>query len=149
MIAGIDPGRWKTGFALADGGRLLFSAIVPSGERERLILAIERGDWKSLAEWEQEGSAVEVPQIRPEAVYVGSGTSSGEFRAALPFPHTVVEEYGTTLEARKIYWRLHPPRGLMKFVPLSLRTPPRNVDDLAAYAILLRWAGAAVAEKSS
>ena len=60
--------------------------------------------------------------------------------------HKVVEEYGTTLEAREIYWRLHAPRGLMKLVPTSLRTPPRNVDDLAAYAILLRGAEADVVE---
>ena len=149
MLAGIDPGRWKTGFALAEEGRLLFSAIIPSDKREILIEAIRSGSWELLAEWRQEGSVGELPKTAPEAVYVGSGTSSAEFRAALPFPHKVVEEYGTTLEAREIYWRLHAPRGLMKLVPTSLRTPPRNVDDLAAYAILLRGAEAAEFEKSS
>ena len=107
------------------------------------------GGKELLAAWRQEGNAAELPKTAPEAVYVGSGTSSAEFRAALPFPHKVAEEYGTTLEAREIYWRLHAPRGLMKLVPTSLRTPPRNVDDLAAYAILLRGAEAAESEKSS
>lgn len=148
MIAGIDPGRWKTGFALAEGGRLLFSAIIPSDKKEILIEAIKSGNWETLAAWRQEGSAELLPKTAPEAVCVGSGTSSEEFRAALPFPYKIVEEYGTTLEARKIYWRLHSPRGLMKLVPTSLRTPPRNVDDLAAYAIALRGAGAAESEKS-
>ncbi len=147
MIAGIDPGRWKTGFALAEGGRLLFSAIIPSDKKEILIETIESGKWKTLSEWRREGSADELPEGAPEAVYVGGGTSSAEFRAALPFPHKVVEEYGTTLEAREIYWRLHAPRGLMRLVPTSLRTPPRNVDDLAAYAILLRGAEAAESKK--
>lgn len=149
MIAGIDPGRWKTGFALAEGGRLLFSAVIPSDKKETLIEAIRGGRWETLAEWRQEGNTAELPEIAPEAVYVGGGTSSAEFRAALPFPFKVVEEYGTTLEAREIYWRLHAPRGLMRLVPVSLRTPPRNVDDLAAYAILLRGAGAAGSGKSS
>lgn len=149
MIAGIDPGRWKTGFALAECGRLLFSAIIPSDKKEILIEALKSGRWELLDEWRQEGSAENLPKTAPEAVYVGSGTSSAEFRAALPFPHKVAEEYGTTLEAREIYWRLHAPRGLMKLVPTSLRTPPRNVDDLAAYAILLRGAEAAESEKSS
>ena len=36
----------------------------------------------------------------------------------------------------------------MKLVPTSLRTPPRNIDDLAAYAILLRGTEAAESEKS-
>lgn len=148
MIAGIDPGRWKTGFALAEGGRLIFSAIIPSEKKDVLIEAICGGSWESLAEWRLEGNASEIPKNAPEAVYVGGGTSSAEFRAALPFPHKVVEEYGTTLEARKIYWRLHSPRGMMKLVPTSLRTPPRNVDDLAAYAILLRGAEAAESKKS-
>lgn len=149
MIAGIDPGRWKTGFALAEGGRLLFSAIIPSDKKEILIEAVRSGNWELLAEWRQEGSAEAASKTAPEAVYVGGGTSSAEFRAALPFPHKAVDEYGTTLEAREIYRRLHPPRGLMKLVPASLLTPPRNVDDLAAYAILLRGAEAAEAEKSS
>lgn len=149
MIAGIDPGRWKTGFALAEGGRLLFSAIIPSDKKEILIEAVRSGNWELLAEWRQEGSAEAAPKNAPEAVYVGGGTSSAEFRAALPFPHKAVDEYGTTLEAREIYRRLHPPRGLMKLVPASLLTPPRNVDDLAAYAILLRGAEAAESEKSS
>lgn len=149
MIAGIDPGRWKTGFALAEGGRLLFSAIIPSDKKDVLIEAVKSGRWELLAEWRQEGSSAELPKNAPEAVYVGSGTSSAEFRAALSFPHKVAEEYGTTIEAREIYWRLHAPRGLMKLVPTSLRTPPRNVDDLAAYAILLRGAEAAESEKSS
>lgn len=148
MIAGIDPGRWKTGFALAEDGRLLFSAIIPSDKKEILIEAIENGNWETLAEWRQEGSASGLPKRAPEAVCVGGGTSSEEFRAALSCPYKVVEEYGTTLEAREIYWRLHAPRGLMKLVPTSLRTPPRNVDDLAAYAILLRGAEAAESEKS-
>ncbi len=139
MIAGIDPGRWKTGFALADGERLLFSAIIPSNKKATLFAAISVGDWKSLAEWGEEGDADELRQIPPEAVCVGGGTSSGEFCAALPFSYEIVEEYGTTIEARKIYWRLHPPHGIARLIPLSLRTPPRNVDDLAAYAILLRW----------
>ena len=149
MIAGIDPGRWKTGFALADGVPLLFSAIIPSDKKDALIEAVKSGKWELIAGWQQEGSAEDLPKNAPETVFVGSGTSSEEFRAALPFPHKVVEEYGTTLEAREIYWRLHAPRGLMRLVPTSLRTPPRNVDDLAAYAILLRGAGAAESEKSS
>jgi hypothetical protein len=46
------------------------------------------------------------------------------------------DEYGTTLKGRELYWKLHPPKGLWKLVPTSLRTPPRDIDDLAAWAII-------------
>ncbi len=143
MIAGIDPGKRKIGFALAEKERLIFSAIIPAGQKAALTEAIRSGLWHPLETWRKEGSAVTLPRARPEGIYIGNGTSSAEFRAALPFDYIVVEEYGTTLEARKIYWQLYPPRGLAKVIPLSLRTPPRELDDLAAYAILTRGKNAA------
>ena len=69
MIAGIDPGRWKTGLALAEGGRLLFSAIIQSDKQEILIEAVRSGNWELLAVWRQAGSAAELPKPAPEAVH--------------------------------------------------------------------------------
>ena len=138
MNAGIDPGKWKIGAALAENGVLLFSAIVPEDNKEILFSAFKSGDWSLLAPYRQEGSAEAAAGKRPDSIFIGSGTSSSEFRALFPLPHINADEYGTTLEARQIYWRLHRPCGIMKLVPTSLRTPPRNVDDLAAFAILTR-----------
>ncbi len=138
MNAGIDPGRWKIGVAFAEGGTLLFSAIVPAGERAVIIKAFESGGWELLEGWRAEGGADNIRGRAAENVYIGDGTSAKEFFQEFPFKYTKINEYGTTLAARKIYWRLHPPGGIMKLVPLSLRTPPRNIDDLAAYAIILR-----------
>ncbi|MCD8234303.1 MAG: endonuclease [Cloacibacillus porcorum] len=141
MIAGIDPGRWKIGVAFADGDALLFSAIIPAEKRTVLIKSFERGDWSLLEEWRQEGCIKNIENRRAEKICIGDGTSSREFAREFPFEYSKTDEYGTTLEARKIFWRLHPPDGIMKLVPLSLRTPPRNIDDLAAYAIILRAEG--------
>jgi hypothetical protein len=44
----------------------------------------------------------------------------------------------TTLEARNLYWRLHPQKGVWRLLPRSLLTPPRPVDDLAAWIIMRR-----------
>ncbi|MDR2779856.1 MAG: endonuclease, partial [Synergistaceae bacterium] len=52
--------------------------------------------------------------------------------------YVVADERMTTLEARELYWRIHPPRGLSRLIPVSLRVPPRSVDDLAAWAIMRR-----------
>lgn len=141
MTGGIDPGRWKAGFALVDGVELLFSAIVPNSAKDVLALAVKNADWGLLSEWGMEGSPDNAAGRRIDKLYVGNGTSSEEFCKILPVPYIEADEYGTTLDARKLYWRLHRPRGLARLLPLSLRTPPRNVDDLAAYAVVLRACG--------
>ena len=75
-------------------------------------------------------------------VLVGDGTGSAGVLARLrkrglePY---VVDEEGTTLEARALYFRDHPARGLARLVPAGMRSPPRTIDDYAAYAIALRW----------
>ncbi|MCR5335989.1 MAG: hypothetical protein K6E42_05490 [Synergistes sp.] len=138
MIAGIDPGRWKTGVAFAESERLLFSAIVPSDKSSVLSAAFKSGDWKLLEEWGKEGSIENILGRTADKVYIGTGTSYKDFQSELPVSCESADEYGTTLEARNIYWKLHPPRGLLRLIPLSLRTPPRPIDDLAAYAIVLR-----------
>ena len=138
MIAGIDPGRWKTGVAFAEAERLLFSAIVPSDKSSVLSAAFKSGDWKLLEEWGKEGSIEYILGRTADKVYIGTGTSYKDFQSELPVSCERADEYGTTLETRNIYWKLHPPRGLLRLIPLSLRTPPRPIDDLAAYAIALR-----------
>jgi hypothetical protein len=52
--------------------------------------------------------------------------------------YKLTDERMTTLEARGLYWALHPPRGMYRIIPKSLRVPPRNLDDLAAWAIIQR-----------
>jgi hypothetical protein len=74
-------------------------------------------------------------------VVVGDGTGSEALSASLRargVAHELVDEHGTSEEARALYWRDHPPRGLARLVPAGLRTPPRSLDDYAAYAIALR-----------
>lgn len=138
MNAGIDPGRWKTGVAFEEAGELLFSAIVPTEERSALFQAFFDARWVLLNRWRMEGRLSAIEGRRPERIFIGDGTSSKDFSEAFPIPFETAAEYGTTLEAREIYWRLHRPAGIMKLLPTSLRTPPRNVDDLAAFAIAKR-----------
>jgi hypothetical protein len=74
-------------------------------------------------------------------VYLGNGTGSGAYMRMMDergIKYDVIDERMTTLEGRSLYWLLHPPRGVMRLIPASLRVPPRAVDDLAAWAILKR-----------
>lgn len=140
MFCGIDPGRFKIGFALADERTLLFSAIIPKSEETAMYDAISDGAWERLAKWRREGSADRPEARRPLKIFLGGGTSSEDVKKRLSaeLDVEITDEYGTTLEGRKLYWELHPPRGLWRFVPTSLRTPPRDIDDLAAWAIILK-----------
>ena len=53
----------------------------------------------------------------------------------LPVPVTSVRERGTTIAARRRYFRDHPPRGWRRLLPLSLQVPPEPYDDYAAVVI--------------
>lgn len=116
-IAAFDPGR-NVGFALLDGrGTLL--------RRDVLELADLRG-----------------LHIEADAVVVGSGTGRQEVIRVLQergIEPAVVDETATTLAARRYYFRDHPPRGWLRLLPAGMRTPPRPIDDYAAYVIGLRY----------
>lgn len=138
MKCGIDPGRYKIGMALAEDGKLLFSAIIPKAEEEQLRRALAERDWQLLAQWQIEGSYEEAEGKDLEMIYVGNGTSSVEVLMLLQDNPLVesVDEKGSTLEGRRLYWLLHPPKGLWRLIPVSMRVPPRDIDDLAAWSLI-------------
>lgn len=117
MLIAIDPGQ-RVGVAwVAFDGRLLRAEVV---------------DVDALTNY-----------AFPEAarVVVGDSTGSRTVQARLRgrmVPFEVVDEHRTSEEARALYWRDHPARGLLRLVPRGMRVPPRPIDDYAAYAIALR-----------
>ena len=138
VFCGIDPGREKFGFALASEGCLLFSAIIPSRRFDAVILYLSFGSADSLADWRTEGI---VCRVNTSRVFLGNGTSHEDYERQLRdagVNYELVDEKMTTLDARELYWKLHPPRGLTRLIPKSLRMPPRPIDDIAAWAIIGR-----------
>lgn len=138
VVCGIDPGRDKFGIALCTDV-LVFSAVVPFDALDEAVRCVADGCFARVAKWTAEGSAPD--EVRVSRVYLGSGTGRGAYERALAearVKYDIVDERGTTLEARGSYWRLHPPRGLSALLPISLRVPPRSIDDLAAWAIAKR-----------
>jgi hypothetical protein len=129
-VLALDPGRQKCGLALGRAGVILARAVVPTSG---LAPAVEK-----LAR-----------QYRLDRVVVGTGTGSTEVRAALAGvpdlpPPEMVEEAGTTLEARRRYFRDHPPRGWRRLLPLTLQLPPEPYDDYVAELLLERALQASV-----
>lgn len=73
-------------------------------------------------------------------VLVGDGTGSRAVQQVLRnrnIFYEVVDEWGSSLAARDLYFRDHPLKGWQRFLPKGLRTPPELIDDYAAYALAL------------
>ena len=117
VVVAFDPGR-RIGVAWVDAeGRRLHGTIIDVGALD----------------------AVAVPAAA--RVVVGDGTGCRALAAELAargWRAERVDEVGTSERARALYWRDHGARGVGRLVPLGMRTPPRPIDDYAAYAIALR-----------
>ena len=125
-ILAVDPGRDKCGLAVTDeNGALLWCLVSP---RAQTLDAIQQ----AVEQWS-------VTQF-----VVGDSTASGELCEAVGsrWPQIqlqVVDETGSTLEARGLYWQEKPPRGWRRLTPLSLQVPPEPIDDFAALVLARRF----------
>jgi hypothetical protein len=126
MLA-IDPGREKCGLAVVkrSGEAITHEVTVTPRVPER--------------------AAALINEYGVSCVLVGGGTASSQVRTLLigleGIPVLEAPEAGTTLEARGLYYRDHPPRGWQRLLPRGLRVPPEPVDGYAAEAIALRYLG--------
>ena len=123
-LAALDPGRCKCGLVCTDRQRtcLVHALVLPP----EATLA-------RLHHWRRED--------RLAAVVLGNGTGSRHWRQQLEglLPVLMVEEKSTTLEGRRRYWELFPPRGWIRLLQMGLRQPPRDWDDVVAQLLLERW----------
>ena len=122
-VLAIDPGRDKCGIAvLSPQGDVLLHEIVPTGALETRV---------------SELAAEYAPRI-----FMGDGTTSAAAKARIEAQVgavTLVDEYRTTEEGRRLYWAENPPRGWRRLVPRGLLTPTVPVDDFAAVALARRF----------
>ncbi len=122
-VLAIDPGRDKCGIAvLSPQGDILLHEIVPTGALETRV---------------SELAAEYAPRI-----IMGDGTTSAAAKARIEAQVgavTLVDEYRTTEEGRRLYWAENPPRGWRRLVPRGLLTPTVPVDDFAAVALARRF----------
>lgn len=125
-IVGVDPGRSKCGFAVVyeDGSRKSI-AVVPTGEiGDRIESEVRSSD--------------------VTAICIGHATASDAIvklcAARWPsIPLRVIDETNTTLEARRLYYLDHPPRGIWRFIPRGLLVPDEPLDAYAALLIVARF----------
>ena len=127
-VMAIDPGRTKCGLAILEStGNVLYADVVST---QKLLAAVQKL----------------IDQYHPTALIVGNGTGcSGiltecsKLRSLLPVHQ--VEEHHTSELARKRYCRDHPPKGLLRLIPPSLRFPDSPYDHYVAIILAERWFG--------
>lgn len=132
-VLGIDPGRGKSGIAVADGRTILAKAVVPVDHLEATLL-----------EWSR--------RFEVETIVIGDRTGRPEIQRLLAgvlpgVPVATVSEAHTTLLARRRYFADHPRRGWRRLLPISLQVPPEAYDDYAAVIILERYLGQKISKR--
>lgn len=123
---GIDPGRSKSGIALVD--------------EQGKIIKLHIAQMESFADELRNF----VADDRPSAVIIGDGTNH---EAVVVAVHSIlpavsvclVGEAHSTEEARSLYWKLNPPKGWRKFMPLGLLVPSEALDAYAAVVQIQRY----------
>lgn len=125
-IAAIDPGKDKCGFAvLAIQGEILLQDVIQTAELiEKLRMAVQKYSLRCLV--------------------LGNGTTSRmaaqRIQGALPeLEIEIVDEYRTTEIARNEYWKVHPPSGWRRLLPVTMQVPPVPVDDFVAVLLARRY----------
>ena len=129
-LLGFDPGRDKCGVAVMSfEGRLHYHEVIPA--------AIVIPTLQTLLQ-----------QFSIAHLILGDQTTAKQWQNRLtqqlqPCPSIqLVDERYTTLEARKRYWQMYPPQGLMRLVPEGMRQPPRAIDDIVAILLIERYLAA-------
>lgn len=127
-VIAVDPGRDKCGVAVV-GRRagVLSKSVVPAGRMAAVVAELaEKNDIGTVVLGDRTG--------RKDAMAALAALRPGGRELTV----RLVDEHRSTDEARARYWRDHPPRGLARLVPVTLRVPPVPVDDYVAVIIAER-----------
>jgi len=126
VLLGFDPGKQKCGVAVMGLDRKIhFQAVIPS----EVAIAKVRNLLDSY----------------PISLMVmGDQTASKHWKLQLKETFTdlriiTVDERYSSEEARQRFWQIYPAQGLMKLVPMGMRSPNRPIDDIVAIILIERY----------
>lgn len=128
-IIAVDPGREKCGIAVVHNkeGAVLQQVV----ETANLVNCV-----RQLAE-----------RYATTTVILGDGTAHKQAEDELtgariedrPLSVKLVDEKHSTEEARHLYWKHNPPKGLKRLIPVSMQVPPEPVDGYVAIILAHRY----------
>ena len=126
IIIAIDPGTKKCGYAVVDSNLSVL---------QREVISIEK-----IAKTIQDNLNI----YKINKIILGNGTNYKNIEERLKNQFSLlriilIEEKFSTLEARKKYFEVYPPRGILKIIPLSLRVPPCHYDDFVAILLAEKY----------
>lgn len=124
LVLSVDPGRDKCGLALVSlSNGILIKKVVKTAELEQEINLM-------------------IHEHQPNTIIMGSGTWSKKLKSVVGsfhLPFEIVDERHSTEQARLRFFKDHPPKGLMRLVPLGLQSPQVPYDDYAAVVLAERF----------
>lgn len=126
VIAALDPGKDKCGLAaVSNSGEIIARKVVASSDIEEFFSRF-------------------LSDFCPDLVVMGSGTCSKSIKKRISpiagdVPIMMVDESHSTEIARRLYFKEHPPKGLMRLVPIGLQIPPVPYDDFAAVVLARKY----------
>jgi hypothetical protein len=128
-VIAVDPGREKCGLAVVGRtGEVFVKEVVATGRLAAAVtdLAARYGIATAVVGDRTGRRAIEavLATVRPDGKALA-------VRAA--------DEHRSTDQARARYWCEHPPRGLARLMPVTLRVPPVPVDDYVAVILAERY----------
>jgi len=128
-VIAIDPGRDKCGLAVVDKqDGVLWKRVIAAATLAACVEELARTYAVTTAVVGDRTAHREVLRaLKPIAV---NGTQ---------LVVRLVDEHRSSDEARGRYWLDHPPRGVMRLFPVTMRTPPVPVDDYVAVILAERY----------
>ncbi|MGI6295013.1 MAG: RuvX/YqgF family protein [Armatimonadota bacterium] len=135
IVLAIDPGRCKCGVAVvayANAPQVLHREVVETGCISEIISSL-------------------CSRYSVDKILLGDGTTSdniSKLAEQCGLEVRIIDEKLSTVEARKKYFQQNPPRGLRKFIPVSLQTPPEAYDDYVAVILAERYFACMVGDKA-
>lgn len=124
FIIAIDPGNSKWGVAIVSSDLLVH-------EQGVFVLDLL---YTKVSEFTKKYSI--------DLIVLGNQTKSSHFvdvLSTLDVSVELIDETGSTLKAKDLYFDLYPPRGMKRLIPRGLLYPPRDFDDVTAIVLAKRY----------
>lgn len=126
IVIAIDPGTKKCGYAVVDSNLDIL---------QRKIISIDK-----ITDTIENSLNI----FKIDKIILGNGTNYKNIEESIKNQFSqlkiiLIEEKYSTLKGRKKFFKEHPPRGLLKLIPLSLRVPPGHYDDFVAVLLAEKY----------
>ncbi len=128
-IIAVDPGREKCGIAVVNSSEdAVLQRVVETSELVSCVRQLAE-HYDTLTVILGDGTAHKQAETELRGVQVGDKLLNVE----------LINEKHSTEEARHLYWKYNPPKGLKRLIPVSMQVPPEPVDGYVAIILAHRY----------